>query len=221
MENSIIKLEKQICDFYKAIPGELKSQYKSLLEIENISLDTRVFSEAILLRLITYYSYQNEIKEFLGKRYVAPGADFFVEAVVFYLKFILEKFAPGIEVSSEKAIEKRRGAIRPDIFVWKGQEVIAIIECKTQLGWNRDKWEKDFLNRENKLKEKFPSAKAYLLVMSLSNWPGFGGSPNNGSKYFALSKYWPGDLNNEDQDSIETPIEALFKDIVSINSNDY
>ncbi|WP_162985620.1 hypothetical protein [Virgibacillus halodenitrificans] len=57
-----------------------------------------------------------------------------------------------------------------------------------------------FIKRENNLKEKFPSPKAYLLIMSLANWLGFGNRPNNGSKYFSLSKYWPVDLDNVKQD---------------------
>ena len=48
-----------------------------------------------------------------------------------------------------------------------------MIECKIQLGWNRNKWEEDFIKRENKLKERFPNSKAYLLVMNLANWLGF------------------------------------------------
>ena len=214
MENSIIKLEKQFCDNYKTVPVELKSQYESLLEIDNVNLDTTVFSEAILIRLISYYSVQNKIKELLGKRYATAGSDFFVETVLFYLKFIVEMFAPELEVCSEKAIERRRGAIRPDISVWNGEEVVAIIECKTQLGWNRHKWEEHFIKREIILKEKFPGAETYLIVMSLTNWPGFGQNTNYGSKYFALSKYWPGDLNKVVEDAIETPIERLFKDII-------
>lgn len=111
-------------------------------------------------------------------------------------------------------LKKKRGAIRPDISVWKGDEVIAIIECKTQLGWNREKWEEDFLKREINLKEKFPKAKAYLLVMSLENWPGFGDNCNCGSKYFVLSKYWPGILSVVQADAIEMPIEKLFENII-------
>ena len=87
----------------------LKSQYETLLGIDNVTLDTTAFSEAILMRLISYYTFQNNIKEFLGKRYATAGADFFVETVLFYLKFVVEKFAPDLEVCSERAIEKKRG----------------------------------------------------------------------------------------------------------------
>jgi hypothetical protein len=214
MDNSFIELERKFCNNYSEIPGELKSLYKSLCENNDITLNTTTFSEAILLRLISYYSYQNEIKDFLNKRYVTPGADFFVETVLFYLKFIIEKYAPEFNVYSERAIERKRGAIRPDISIWKGEEVIAIVECKTQLGWNRVKWEEDFIKREAKLGEKFPNAKAYLLVMSLANWEGFGDSIYLGNKYFVLSKYWPGDLKNIQDDAIETPIENLFKKVI-------
>lgn len=126
-----------------------------------------------------------------------------------------------MKLSQEKSIERKRGAIRPDISIWKGEEVIAIIECKTQLGWNREKWEEEFILREEKLKNKFPGAKAYLLVMSLSNWSGFGQNSNIGSKYFVLSKHWPADLSKATEDSIEMPIEKLFKDIVINKNNDF
>lgn len=97
-----MKLEKQFCNSYKKIPEQLKLQYDSLLELENITLDTMVFSKAILTRLISYYSFQNDIKLFLGKKCIASGADFFVETILFYLKFILSKFAPELEVISGK-----------------------------------------------------------------------------------------------------------------------
>lgn len=212
MEKEIVKLEEEFCDSYQAIPEKLKLHYESLMNIDDVNLDTTIISRAILTRLIAYYSYQNKIKEFLNKRYIAPGADFFVETVLFYLKFIIDKYNLGLEVCSEKAIERKRGAIRPDISIWKGDKVIAIIECKTQLGWNRLKWEEDFIKRETLLKSKFPNAKAYLLVMSLANRGGFEGSPNN--KYFALSKYWPGELSKATEEAIEMPIEALFNDII-------
>jgi len=57
-----------------------------------------------------------------------------------------------LEVHSERQIIKKRGSIRPDISIWKKNEVISIIECKTQLGWNRNKWEEDFQKRELKFK---------------------------------------------------------------------
>ena len=62
---------------------------------------------------------------------------------------------------SEKQIKPKLGAIRPDVLIWKGDEVVAIIECKTQLGWNRHKWESDFNEREKKLHKEFKNAKAY------------------------------------------------------------
>lgn len=214
MDNKIIENEKRFCKEYKAIADKLIGHYNSLEEIGDINFDDNIISKAILIRLISYYASQNDIKKFLGKRYVTAGADFFVETILFYLKLIIEKFAPNYEVHSERSIERKRGALRPDISIWKGEEVIAIIECKTQLGWNRDNWEEDFSLREKKLQSIFPRAKAYLVVMSLENWAGFGGSNSIGKNFFALSKYWPGNINEIKDDVIETSIEGLYKDIL-------
>lgn len=70
---------------------------------------------------------------------MSTASDFFVEAIIFYLKLILEKNKIDYEVHSERQIRQKRGAIRPDISVWKKDKVIAVLECKAQLGWNRDK----------------------------------------------------------------------------------
>jgi len=52
----------------------------------------------------------------------------------------------------KEIIRQKKGNIRPDISVWKNNKVVAIVECKTQLGWNRDKWEEDFKKRVPKRK---------------------------------------------------------------------
>lgn len=180
----------------------------------DLNLTEKEISTAILLRLKAYYDSQVKIKEFLGKRYIAAGADFFVETILFYLKLILEKTAPDFQVFSEKSIKQRRGSLRPDISIWKCNEVKAIIECKTQLGWNRDRWEEDFKKREDQLRKSYPNAKAYLLVMTLANWAGFGINCNVGKKYFVLSKCWPTDINEDIKDVIVNPFEVLANDLL-------
>jgi hypothetical protein len=196
---------------------QLVSLYEEIKSSASISLEERDITKAILLRMKAYYTTQNKIKKFLNKRYLAAASDFFVEAVVFYLKLILDMKGTALEVHSERQIRPKRGAIRPDISVWKNGEVVAIIECKTQLGWNRDKWEDDFQKREAKLKREFPSAKAFLVVMTSEGWPGF---PDNskkvGEQYFTLSSVWPANISNDKIDTvIVNPIEGLFKEIVS------
>ena len=36
----------------------------------------------------------------------------------------------------------------PDISIWDNDKVIGIIECKTNLGWNRIRREDDFILKE-------------------------------------------------------------------------
>lgn len=144
MSGLLIDSEKKLYECYINSSDELIKHYNFLREKVAFNLTEKEISAAILLRLKAYYNSQVKIKEFLGKRYIAAGADFFVETVHFYLKLILEKTAPNFQVFSEKSIERRRGSLRPDISIWKDNKVKAIIECKTQLGWNRHKWEEDF-----------------------------------------------------------------------------
>jgi len=213
---SLLEFEKKYWESLDNQQKQLLSLYEEIKSDASISLEERDITKAILLRMKAYYDVQNKIKEFLNKRYLSAASDFFVETIVFYLKIILEIEDIGLEVHSERQIRQKKGAIRPDISVWKNNKVVAIVECKTQLGWNRNKWEEDFKKRETKLKYEFPNAKAFLVVMTLKNWPGF---PDNnkkvGKQYFTLSSAWPGNISEDKIDNvIINPIEDLFKKII-------
>ena len=216
---SLLKFEKKYWESLDNQYKQLVSLYEKIKYNASISLEEKDITKAILLRMKAYYDTQNKIKEFLNKRYLSAASDFFVETIVFYLKVILDIEDIGLEVHSERQIRQKKEAIRPDISVWKNDKVLAIIECKTQLGWNRDKWEEDFKKREFKLKREFSNAKAFLVVMTSKNWPGF---PDNnkkvGEQYFTLSSIWPKNISLDKIDDVGViinPIEDLFKKIVS------
>jgi hypothetical protein len=215
---SLLKFEKKYWE-------SLNNQYKQLVSLyeeiksnkSKVSLEGRELTKAILLRMKAYYDAQNKIKEFLNKRYLPAASDSFVETIAFYLKVIFDIEDIDLKVHSERQIRPKRGAIRPDISVWKNDEVVAIIECKTQLGWNRDRWEEDFKKRESKLKNEFPNAKVFLVVMTSENWSGFPDDNKKvGEQYFTLSSTWPTNISQDKiDDVIINPIEGLFKKIIS------
>ena len=213
---SLLKFEKKYWESLDNQQKQLLSLYEEIKSNASISLEERDITKAILLRMKAYYDVQDKIKKFLNKRYLSPASDFFVETIVFYLKVILEIEDIGLEVHSERQIRSERGAIRPDISIWKNDEVVEIIECKTQLGWNRDKWQEDFKKREAKLKGEFPNAKAFLVVMTSENWFGFTDDDKKvGEQYFTLSSAWPKNISEDKIDNvIINPIENLFKKIV-------
>ena len=119
----------------------------------------------------------------------------------------------NLEAHSERQIKRTKNSIRPDISVWRQDEVVAIIECKTQLGWNREGWEQDFILREQKLKCDFPNAKSYLLAMTENNWGGFKNHTLLNSSFFSLldNNTWISSYSDSGQ--VLTPIELLFGQI--------
>jgi len=216
---SLLKLEKKYWESLNNQQKQLVRLYEEIKSDASISLEERDITKAILLRMKAYYDVQNKIKKFLNKRYLPAASDFFVETIAFYLKVIFDIENIGLEVHSERQIRPKRGAIKPDISVWENNKVVAIIECKTQLGWNRVNWEEDFQEREFKLKKEFPNANAFLVVMTSENWSGF--SNNNkkfGEQYFTLSSTWPTNISEDKIDDVirnMNPIEDLFKKIIS------
>ena len=217
---SLLEFEKKYWESLDNQQKQLLSLYEEIKSNASISLKKKDITKAILLRMKAYYDVQDKIKKFLNKRYLSPASDFFVETIVFYLKVIFDIEDIGLEIHSERQISQKKGTIRPDISVWKNNKVVAIVECKTQLGWNRDKWEEDFKKRESKLKKEFPNAKAFLVIMTSKNWYGFPDDNKKvGEQYFTLSSTWPKNISQDKIDDVITnPIEDLFKKIISCDT---
>jgi len=181
-------------------------------------LESNDLTIAVLLRLKSFFLTQGVLKAHLNKVYATPAADFFVETICFFLKIFLEQKSPRLTVASERNILPKRGALRPDISIWKNGKVVAAIECKTQLGWNRTGWLDDFLIREKRLKENFPSATLFLLVMTGSNWPGFGNDHRVGKQFFLiLNSIWPDTFDTilHAKNQVVHPVENLFSDVLA------
>lgn len=213
---TLFELEKKYCRTLKRQYSQLTKLYSNAIEDCSFSLQKKDVTKAIILRMKTYYETHEDIMKFLNKRNVAPAADFFVETVAFYLKLFLEKRKKNTEVHSERKVKPEMGAMKPDISIWKGNELIAIIECKTNLGWNRKGWERDFNKRESRLKKIFPKANAFLLVLTSINWPGFDDSDERvGKQFFCLSSEGMRKIKKEPIEFvIKNPVEKLFSQIL-------
>lgn len=199
-------------------PGrELSAAFDAARSVKNIDLNSTDITHAVLLRLKAFFQCQEKVKAKLGKVYAAPAADFFVETVCFFLKVVLERLDPSLSVASEKNIVRRQGSMRPDISIWKNDKVVVAIECKTQLGWNRDGWLHDFEDRESRLTAEFQNAKMFLLVLTGSNWQGFGDDKRVGSQFFVLlNDIWPNSFDPEESaTAIVHSIESLFREVLS------
>jgi hypothetical protein len=196
---------------------ELAAAFDAASSVPKVDLNATDITHAVLLRLKSFLLCQEKIKSELGKVYAAPAADFFVESVCFFLKVVLGKLEPSLTVASERNIVRRQGSMRPDISIWRGDKVVAAIECKTQLGWNRGGWLHDFEGREKRLATEFHDAKLFLLVMTGSNWPGFGDDKRVSKQFFVLLKdIWPNTFESSSAEtSIVHPIEVLFREVLS------
>jgi hypothetical protein len=192
---------------------ELENAYRQMAGNYKFDLNSSDVTEAILERLKSYSKIQEQTKILLDKRYKMALADYFVETVTFFLKLFLKSQNSELEVHSERQIRRKKNSIRPDISIWNDDEVVAIIECKTQLGWNRKDWRDKFLVIDDKLRYEFPNAKSFLLTMTQKNWGGFDGDVFLNQKFFSLlNDTWIDHYSDPFQ--IYTPIENLFKKLI-------
>jgi hypothetical protein len=211
---SLVDADRPYRDSVENLATSLAASIANVADVNKRSFGGTHVTEAILARMGAFYDAQLAIKSWLGKRYVGAGADFFVETVLFFLKAYIERL-PDLEVASERAVARKRGAPRPDITVWRGEECVAFAECKTQLGWNRHGWRADFEERERRIRSYHPRAAGYLVVMTALNWAGFDADdPDVGKRFFVLSRVWPRRADQEFvRENIETPLESMFRGI--------
>ena len=209
---SLKEIDKSYIESIRGTYDQLEKAHQAVESDYIFDLTRSEITEAILERLKAYYLTQERIKIFLDKRYVAAASDFFVESILFFLRLYLKSQGGHLEAHSEKQVTRTKNAIRPDISIWRQNEVVAIIECKTQLGWNRDNWEQQYIDRHGRLKNDFPDAQSFLLVLTGLNWNGFGTHAYLSDKFFCLlNDIWPTQYVSSQQ--IMTPIEKLFSQL--------
>jgi len=90
-----------------------------------------------------------------------------VETTAMLLKAYLRNINSPLIVEAERKIDKTK--LRPDISVWRNRELVAVIECKTQMGWSRSRVAEDFHAREGKLYPLGPK-EVFHLVATQCNW---------------------------------------------------
>ncbi|MHC5734692.1 hypothetical protein [Nostoc sp.] len=207
-----LKFEDEYANALDNLASALKRSYEQIKQTSTFSNEFD-YSQAIANRLRAFYSSQSAVNIFLGKQVAQAGSDFFVEIVLFFLKLFNDLENLGLKIASERPLQTKRNTIRPDINVWRGDELLAIIECKTQLGWHRQNWDEHFQYREHKLKEVSENAKIFLVVMTSCNWGGFGNDSRVGEQLFCLlNEKWPTD----DFLTLDSPIEQLFDKVRAI-----
>jgi len=210
---SLKTFEDDLENLILLFPKNLKASFEELYEYK-FDLSNSEITESIIQRMRVYAKCQNQIKKLLNKRYAAPASDFFVETVAFYIAAYLKSIKSLVEVHSERQIKPKHGFMRPDISLWVGDEVVGIIECKTQFGYNRDNWANQQIERKNRLAKTFPKAKAWLVVFSSSNWNGFHNDPLVNQEYFTLANiHMSGIRKGHEADVVLNPIENLLRQL--------
>ncbi len=201
------------------------SGYRSVTEqlfAEFSDLNDQKFAES---RLATKFilSWMRDLKHYhvafggLFNRRKRPSiADDFTAAIGICLNEFLKSRGHEGCVSVEEQTHRQRGATRPDVSVRDASgKLIATIECKTDFGWNRNRWQLDHEKRSASLREHYPDCTTYLCVLTQQNWDNTAlqNSENFGTQWFCLCKKNVGKLESTIHDSdILTPIEPMFLD---------
>lgn len=197
-------------------PGrELATALTAALSKPNVDLNSDDLTRAILLRMKSFATAQDLTKIILRKGTAAAASDFFVESVCFFLKVALANLAPSLQVKSETTLEKKRGSLRPDISVWQSDSLVAVIECKTSLHWNRGNWLTDFDDRRAAIAVSHGQAKIFLLVLGGAGLPGLERlDPRFGRDFIVLQDFAQEQANAPCGYAILHPIERLFEAVL-------
>ena len=161
-------------------------------------------------------AFRKRFGSLFGRRKQPPLADDFTAAVALCLAQFLAARGHAGSVRCEQTTHKKRGATRPDVSVLSSAgRLVATVECKTNLGWNRKGWREKCEARNAALLGRFPGCTPYMCVLTQKNWDSteFLGSPYSGKQWFCLSKVGVGKLTDPAGDILH-PIEAMFLSIL-------
>lgn len=188
---------------------------------------THAVSEMVARRMFNQYRAQKELKRLIGLSISPSASGFFQQAVGTYLRAYLESVGEyGVYLD-----RLYNGRLRPDVAVERGKERLAVIEVKTDLGWNREYVSSGGWDRRKRECLEAGFRAAYLLILANTNWPGYS-QTMDGSGVRVLLWTHPNDrvecawyqqvdapltiTSSPGQWSILHPIEELFEEIAHL-----
>ena len=209
----LYEIDSTYTNLYKKAVQKMTESKNKIFSSYKFNLGKKEVSYAIAARMKAWLDYQTDIttKIFI-KHKKTSAADFFVECVTFFLTCYLEKTHSKLKVEAEYTSPAVKHT-RFDIAILKGDKIKYVIECKTQLGWQRNNWYEDLKRRQENLKSKYPQARLFLLVATTKNWKYQKYKHELGKELFILlNDKWFDEFSFEDT-SFLTPIENLLKKI--------
>lgn len=186
---------------------------------DNAFLAERPATKFILTWMRELSRFQSEFGQLFGRRKRPSAGDEFTAAVGLSLEqFLASRNVPG-RIRCEENTHQKRGATKPDVSVRSiTDQLVATVECKTDLGWDRKEWKNKCEKRAEDLGKLFPGVLSFLCVQTSRNWDSseFEKSPHFGNLWFCLSTVSTGHISDPIADSeILSPIEPMFFDILA------
>lgn len=200
------------------IDSAFTNQYKSLLETQKLiaeqlkhysfDLSKDEITQAVYERMMAFWYFHVNNRKILGREVSAVAADFFTETCLFFLKPFFEQ--RGLVIVSEKDIRKEKPnlkVIRPDLSLWKGDELVAVIELKVSNGWKGKTMNIHLDKRKKEIQEIWPG----VFFCAISFWNCFGnGIKDKDSQYIGLYEF----AKDNNHLSTGCTIEQIVKFIV-------
>ncbi|MEZ6152358.1 MAG: hypothetical protein R3C09_19840 [Pirellulaceae bacterium] len=203
-------------DGYERGFAALKSEFEGM-SIEEFTA-SRPATRFILRWMRDLKLFDRRLSALFRRKKQPPVADGFTAAVAVCLEQFLSAHGLSGCVRSEETTIPKKGATRPDVSVRnRKDELIATIECKTNLGWARSTWKASHESRSSNLQILFPDCTAYLCVMTQRNWDS---SELEQSEFYEREWFC---LSNSDvltlapeipDECILTPIEPMFVELL-------
>jgi hypothetical protein len=204
-------------DGWTRIIEALKGQFAGLKDDAFIA--ERPATKFILAWMKQLGEFQTKFGHLFGRKKRPPKADDFTAAVAVCLEQFLASRGYAGRVGSEETTHRVKGAKRPDVSVYSlSGPLIATVECKTNLGWNRKGWKAEIEKRTQQMHASCPGSNLYLCVLTRSNWDysEFAASPQCGQQWFCLSAVPVGCISDPVADSdVLLPIEPMFLAILA------
>lgn len=179
MDRSLIEIDSAFTEHYKKLL-EIQREIKKQLDDYCFDLTKTEITDAIIERMMAFWYFNvNNNKDILDRKINSMASDFFTETCLLFFKCYFERF--GLKVFSEKRLE---GSLaRPDITIWKNEQLIAAIELKVNKGWKNKSMIDHLEKRENQIKEIYPSC--FFAVIGFWNFFDQDSKDWN-SKYFGI-----------------------------------